>query len=311
MIVSEEFLKRLLEGQEDLFEALLAAKRLKEKVFGNFIETCAITNAKSGRCPSDCKFCAQSSFYDTRAPVYPLLSVNELRQRACEAAQHGIDRFSFVTSGISLSNKEFRTLLEVISQVRKEFPELKLCASLGQLDQERLKALKEAGLERYHHNLECAPSFYPAICSRQSWKDRYLTALRVKEMGLSLCCGGIFGLGESSEHVIEFARVLKDLAPDSIPVNFLHPIAGTPFEKASFLTPQKALAILCVLRFVLPETSLRICGGREFNLRDLQALGLFPADALMVGNYLTTRGRDLQDDREMILDLGYATHLKA
>ena len=303
-------LRELLEGKADLFEALLEAKKTKERAFGKFIETCAILNAKSGRCASDCKFCAQSKFHTTGAPDYPLLPEEELLSRAREAAKRGIDRFSFVTSGISLSKKEFRRLLQTISRLREELPGLKLCASLGQLDRESLEALKEAGLDRYHHNLECAESFYPRICTRQSWKDRYLTALRVKEVGLSLCCGGLFGLGEGTEHVLEFAATLKDLSPDSVPVNFLHPIPGTPLEGASYLTPQKALAILCVLRFELPEAAIRICGGREYNLRDLQALALLPANALMVGNYLTTSGRNIEADKQMIEDLGYESNLK-
>ncbi len=304
------YLLRLLKGEEDPFKALLEAKEIKERTFGGFIETCAIVNAKSGRCASDCKFCAQSKFYRTKAPIYPLLPQDELLRRAEEATSKGVDRFSFVTSGISLSPKEFESLLETIFRIRGEFPELKLCASLGQLNRESLEALKEAGISRYHHNLECAASFYPEICSRQSWKDRYYTAQRAKEVGLSLCCGGLFGLGEAAEHVLEFAYTLKDLGPDSVPVNFLHPIAGTPLEGASFLTPQKALAILCVLRFVLPETAIRVCGGREFNLRDLQALALFPANALMVGNYLTTTGRNIESDKQMILDLGYESNLR-
>ncbi len=303
------YLTGLLQGEEDLFEALLEAKRIKEAHFGHFIETCAILNAKSGRCASDCKFCAQSRYYRTKAPVYPLLSEEEILEKAAWAESKGINRFSLVTSGIRLDRKEFKKLLKIIAKIASHHPKLKLCASLGTLEQEELLALKEAGLSRYHHNLECAESFYHQICTRQKWRRRYETAKRVKEAGLSLCCGGIFGLGEGEEQVIEFAHTLKELGPDSVPVNFLHPIAGTPLEKAAYLTPQKALAILCVLRFVLPETSLRVCGGREFNLRDLQALLLFPADALMVGHYLTTSGRNLASDRQMILDLGYQTTL--
>ena len=311
MAFSRKYLQRLIRGEAELFEALLEAKRLKERRFGDFIETCAITNAKSGRCASDCKFCAQSSFYQTGAPVYPLLPKEDLIFQAERAYTCGINRFSFVTSGIRLTTKEFENLLEVIRKVKKKCPGLSLCASLGQLGEEELLALKEAGLCRYHHNLECAQSFYPQISTRQRWEDRLKTAQRVKEVGLSLCCGGIFGLGETEEHVFEFAATLKDLSPDSVPVNFLHPIPGTPLEGASYLTPARALSILCVLRFLLPETSIRVCGGREYNLRDLQALALLPADSLMVGNYLTTSGRKLSRDRQMIADLGYRSTLKA
>ncbi|HIE32516.1 MAG TPA: biotin synthase BioB [Thermodesulfobacteriaceae bacterium] len=305
-----EELRALLQGKLELWPYLEEARRLKERRFGRWVETCAIVNAKSGRCPSDCKFCAQSARWHTEAPVYPLLSEDELLSAAERAAQAGIDRFSFVTSGVTLETQDLERLLRVIERCRKEFPELKLCASLGQMGVEELRALKEAGLSRYHHNLETAGTFYPHICTVQDWRARLKTAERVKEVGLSLCCGGIFGLGESPEHVLEFAETLRQLEVDSVPVNFLHPIPGTPLEEASYLTPLRCLAILVVLRFMLPEAEIRVCGGREYNLRDLQALILFPANALMVGNYLTTKGRNLSDDRQMILDLGYTSGLR-
>ncbi len=311
MSYSEDYFLALLEGKADLFKALLAAQKLKEKHFGSFIETCAILNAKSGRCASDCKFCAQSARYRTKAPVYPLLEEKELISKAKEAYRKGINRFSFVTSGIKLSAKEFNRLLKVIEVLKKSSPAIQLCASLGQLKKEELLALKKAGLDRYHHNLETAKSFYPYVCSAQAWEDRFKTALRVKEVGLSLCCGGLFGLGESEAQIFEFIDNLKELEPDSVPVNFLHPIPGTPLERAQYLTPKKALAILCVLRLSWPEASIRVCGGREYNLRDLQAFSLLPANALMVGHYLTTSGRDLKKDHQMILDLGYQTTLRA
>jgi len=300
----------LLEGQKEIWLYLELARRIREEHFGRFVETCAIVNAKSGLCPSDCHFCAQAACYQTGAPVYPLLSEEELLASAERASLVGINRFSFVTSGIKLNPREFDRLLETIRRVREEFPDLKLCASLGQLGWEELKALREAGVSRYHHNLETAKSFYPQICSRQSWKDRLATAIRAQETGLSLCCGGIFGLGESPEQIIEFIETLRILRVDSVPVNFLHPIPGTPLAKAKYLSPLKCLAILSLMRIFLPETEIRVCGGREYNLRDLQALALLPANALMVGNYLTTRGRKLSDDWQMIFDLGYSSTLK-
>ncbi len=308
-MIAQKEIEALLSGKLPLWPYLEEARRVREATFGQEVETCAILNAKSGRCPSDCAFCAQSAHHRAKAPVYPLLSSDEILSAAEEAARAGIDRFSLVTSGISLSAREFERLLEVIREIRKRWPRLKLCASLGQLGGSELLALKEAGLSRYHHNLETAESLYPRICSTQSWRDRLRTAERVKEAGLSLCCGGIFGLGETPAQVLELAGTLASLSPDSIPVNFLHPIPGTPLEGAKNLTPLKCLAILCVLRFLLPEKEIRICGGREYNLRDLQALSLLPASALMVGHYLTTRGRDIADDRQMIEDLGYRSNL--
>ncbi|OAG27292.1 biotin synthase BioB [Thermodesulfatator autotrophicus] len=307
---NRDYLLALLRGEEDVFIALLETKKLKEKYFGNFVETCGILNTKSGHCPSDCKFCAQSKHWSAKINTYPLLEEKKILAAAEKAYEAGVNRFSLVTSGVRLSRQEFKQILKVIEAIKKTLPGLKLCASLGQLGYEELKALKEAGLSRYHHNLETAESFYPYICSTQNWQDRLKTAERVKEIGLSLCCGGIFGLGETAEQVIELGETLHNLAPDSIPINFLHPIPGTPLEKASFLTPTKALAILAVLRFLLPDKEIRVCGGREYNLRDLQALLLLPSNALMVGNYLTTSGRKLSDDSQMIKDLGFKSSLK-
>ncbi len=309
--MERETLLSLLTGEIPLWPYLEEARRLREEHFGRRVETCAIVNAKSGRCPSDCRFCAQSAHWKTRAPEYPLLSEDELLRAAEAATRAGIDRFSLVTSGVRPSSGELERLARVVERVRREFPGLKLCASLGQLSLPELEMLRAAGLSRYHHNLETAESFYPRICSHQRWRDRYETALRVKEAGLSLCCGGIFGLGESEEQVLELAETLVELSPDSVPVNFLHPIPGTPLERARYLTPLKCLAILVALRLKLPRTQIRVCGGREYNLRELQVFVPLICDALMVGNYLTTRGRRLSDDRQMILDLGYTSGLKA
>ena len=309
-MISRQELEALLEGKVPLWSYLDQARKLKEAQFGLFIETCSILNAKSGRCPSDCAFCAQSIHHRAQISVYPLRPKEELISAAQKAFDFGVDRFSFVTSGIHLSPREFDLLLESINEIRTRFPSLKICASLGQIGRKELELLKEVGLSRYHHNLETAPDFYPRICSRQAWKHRWQTAERVKEVGLSLCCGGIFGLGEGPQEILKLAELLISLGPDSIPINFLHPIAGTPLEGSHYLTPLKCLAILCVFRFLLPEAEIRVCGGREYNLRDLQALALLPANALMVGHYLTTRGRELAHDQQMIEDLGYQTHLK-
>ncbi len=309
MKIKQSQLKAILAGETPLLPWLEVARRVKEARFGKKIETCAIVNAKSGRCPSDCHFCAQAKEWATGAKIYPLLAEEELLRRAEEAAATGIDRFSFVTSGISLSTTELERLLRVIETLRERVPGLVLCASLGRLSRAQLAELKAAGLDRYHHNLETSEEFYPRICSRQLWRDRYQTILAAKEVGLSTCCGGIFGMGETDEDVLSLAGALKVLEVDSVPVNFLHPIPGTPLEGVKHLTPLKALRILIVLRLLLPGAEIRLCGGREYNLGDLQALSLYPASGLMVGNYLTTRGRDLAQDREMIRALGYTSGL--
>jgi len=300
----------LRSSPEDFYPALLKAFKLKRALFGTFIETCAIVNAKSGLCPSDCKFCAQSAKFKTKAKSYPLMDQRELYKTALKAFERGINRFSFVISGISPTREDLKTIGKVIERLKAKSSKFKICASLGQLGKEELKFLKECGLDRYHHNLETSKEFYPKIATLQRWEDRVKTIERAKEVGLSTCCGGIFGLGEGEEDVISLAKTLKELEVDSVPVNFLHPIEGTPLEKANYLTPLKCLKILTVLRFALPKAQIRVCGGREFNLKELQPLALLPSDSLMVGNYLTTKGRSLKDDAKMIEDMGFRSSLK-
>ncbi len=308
--MKEQILEVLNSPVEKFYEFLSEANRLKFRHFGNFIETCAILNAKSGSCPSDCKFCAQSSHFNLRIRVYPLFPEKELLERALSAFDLGIDRFSFVTSGVSPTREDLKVIGKVIEKLKAEKPDCKVCASLGQMGKEELSFLKSCGLDRYHHNLETSREFYPKISTVQSWEDRYRTVLTAKEVGLSTCCGGIFGLGESEEDVVSFIESLRELSVDSIPVNFLHPIKGTPLEGADYLTPLKCLRILTAIRLSIPEAEIRVCGGRERNLRELQPLSLFPANALMVGNYLTTKGRSLRDDYQMIKDLGFESNLK-
>ncbi len=292
------------------WDFFFAAFNLRRVFFRNFVETCAILNAKSGKCPSDCKFCAQSAKYNVPIKVYPLLSKQELVAYALKAFERGIDRFSFVTSGVSLSRKDIKIIGEAVEEILSFVPSARVCASLGQLSKEDLKFLKSCGLKRYHHNLETSKEFYPEISSYQRWEDRFKTVLVAKEVGLEVCCGGIFGLGESEEDVASFVGSLKELEVDSVPVNFLKPIKGTPLENANFLTPLTCLRILVALRLAMPSVSIRVCGGREYNLKDLQPFAVLLVDALMVGNYLTTKGRNLQDDKEMIENLNFRSNLK-
>jgi len=308
--VIEKLRDALNSTPEEFYPLLTQAFKLKTERFGTFIETCAIVNAKSGLCPSDCKFCAQSAKFKVKAKIYPLLSEGELYSAALKAFEHGINRFSFVISGISPTKEDLKRIGRVIERLKTKNPEFKVCASLGQLGKEELKFLKECGLDRYHHNLETSKEFYPKIATLQRWEDRVKTIERAKEVGLSTCCGGIFGLGERDEDIVSLAKTLRELSVDSVPVNFLHPIKGTPLEGANYLTPLKCLKILTALRFALPEAQIRVCGGREYNLRELQPLALLAVDSLMVGNYLTTKGRNLKDDKETIEDMGFRSSLK-
>ena len=308
----EEVILEILSSYKDFrfWNYFLVSKNLRFLYFDNVVETCGIANAKSGRCPSDCKFCAQSIKFNVPIDVYPLLSKEELVKKALLAFKKGIDRFSFVTSGVALSKKEIKLLGEAIEEILSEIPEAKLCASLGQIKKGDLKYLKSCGLKRYHHNLETSKEFYPNVSSYQKWEDRFKTVATAKEVGLEVCCGGIFGLGESDKDVVSLIKSLKSLEVDSVPINFLRPIKGTPLENANYLTPLKCLAIVTAFRYAMPLTSLRVCGGREYNLRELQPFLLLVVDALMVGNYLTVKGRKLEDDRVMIEDLGLISNLR-
>jgi len=308
--VRDLILEVLNSETEEFYGFLFKAGRLRFRHFRDSVETCAILNAKSGHCPSDCKFCAQSSHFKLKIEVYPLLSEKELLSRALSAFELGIDRFSFVTSGVSPTKEDLKVIGKVVERLKSERPECKICASLGQLGKEELSFLKSCGLDRYHHNLETSREFYPKISTLQRWEDRYRTVLSAKDVGLSTCCGGIFGLGESEEDIVSLIKSLKELSVDSIPVNFLQPIKGTPLEGADYLTPLKCLKILTAIRLSIPEAEIRVCGGRERNLRELQPLSLLPANALMVGNYLTTKGRNLKDDYQMIKDLGFKSNLR-
>ncbi len=268
--------------------------------------TCAIVNAKSGRCAENCRFCAQSAHHGTDAPAYPLLSTDELVARAEQTAEAGADYCGFVMSGTRPTREEFDRLCEAAARIAKRVP-IRLCASLGLLSEEEAKRLKEAGFASYHHNIETAPSLYPEICPSHNFDERAQTARNAKAAGLRLCCGGLFGLGESWEQRLELSRVLAELDVDSIPVNFLSAIPGTPLEAMPPLPPEEALAIVAVLRLLHPARDIVICGGRSKILGRFEPL-LFAAGAngLMVGNYLTTAGGAVEADRDMLRTLGMA-----
>jgi biotin synthase len=268
------------------------------------VDICAIINARAGRCSEDCRFCAQAAYYHTDVPIYPLRSTASIVAQAKRAAATGIRRLSIVTSGRSQAEDDFDEILTTIRKIKKE-TSLLLCASLGFISPEQARALKNAGLTRYHHNLETAPSFFPQICTTHTLEDRIRTISTAREAGLEICTGGIIGLGETPEQRVELAFTLKKLEVSSIPVNILHPIPGTPLENQPPLSPLEILRTLAVFRLILPQATIRYAGGREANLRDLQVLGLAGGiDGLITGDYLTTPGQTPARDFAMIRDLG-------
>lgn len=303
-IGEDTFLAILRMSMENLMEILAASSRVRRHFFGNSVRLCAICNAKSGRCSEDCAFCSQSAFYQTSSPEYPFLPGEKLLALVLDAEKLFLDRYSIVTSGRSLNAKD----LEGFALALEAFPKGKLryCASLGILSESELYRLKEAGLTRYHHNLETAASLFPSICSTHSYEERIQTLKNAKKAGLEICCGGIFGLGETPEQILEFAKTLAELDVDAVPMNFLVPHAGTPLGSQPLTSPLLCLAILAAFRLFLPQTHLIVCGGREQNLGSLQPLAFFAgATGLMVGDFLTSEGRGMAQDLAMLRDGGW------
>lgn len=303
-ITAEEALCLFEEGTENPFAVMAQASEIRERFRGKEINLCAIVNAKSGRCSEDCAFCAQSAHYRTGAPVFPLKKAEEIAKEAKEALKAGAEMFSIVTSGKKLRReKEWQEVCRAIELVSRIG--LKPCASLGIIEKRRARQLKEAGLFRYHHNLETARSFFPQICTTHSYEEDAETIEIAKDAGLSVCAGGIIGLGEGISHRIELALTLRELKVDSVPLNFLNPIKGTPLYRRDLLPPLEILLTISIFRFLLPDKDLRLCGGTEKNLRQLLPLAIVAgANAVMTGNYLTTEGRNPALDHELIRDLG-------
>jgi len=291
-------------GDDDLDLLLTVADRLRRERFGNRVHLCSIVNAKSGRCPENCAFCAQSAHHDTKAPVYPLVSAERIVSEAEEAVRRGARCYGIVTSGTSVTDQEIETICEAVRTIRERLPITPSC-SLGILTDEKLQRLKEAGVGTYHHNLETSRTFFPRICTTHDYEEDVETVRAAKRTGLTVCSGGLFGMGESLRDRVELALLLRDLSVDSIPLNFLNPIQGTPLAGISAITPRECLRTIALFRVICPTASISVCGGREYNLRDLQSW-IFRAGAngMMIGNYLTTSGRNPDDDLRMLADLG-------
>ncbi len=303
-ISAGEALELFIEGSNAFYRVLAAASEIREHFRGKQIILCGITNAKSGRCSEDCKFCAQSSHYPTDAPSYPLKSAKEMIAEAALTKKDGAQFFGIVTSGKQVrAKKEWSEIFKAIEGIRKIgiFP----CASLGILDDAKAGELKDAGLYRYHHNLETARSYFKNICTTHDYEENVATIRAAKAAGLSVCAGALFGMGEGITHRIELAATLRELHVDSVPINLLDPIKGTPLAGSRPLAPAEILMTIALYRFMLPDRDIKLCGGKEKNLRQLLPLGIVAgANSLMTGNYLTTTGRVSRLDHEMIIDLG-------
>ncbi len=302
-ITAAEGLKILNAQGSEYTQFMAGAHSIKEQTLGNRIDLCSIINAKSGRCAENCSFCAQSSHHQTETPIYDLKSCDEMVQGAVQAEKEGNHCYGIVTSGTGVSaGEEFNRITEAIGRIGRETA-IEPSASLGILDETSAAALAKAGCVTYHHNLETARSFFPEICTTHDYEDDVATVRLAKQSGMQVCCGGIFGLGESLEQRVEMGLTLRELEVDSVPLNFLNPIAGTPLENNALLTPIDCLRIITLYRYLLPGKRITVCGGREKNLRDFQsAIFMAGASGTMVGNYLTTTGRARADDLQMLTD---------
>lgn len=294
-------------SDQSTLEVLAVANRIRKHFQGDGVELCSIINAKSGKCTENCAFCAQSIHHQVYIQAYQLLDREVILNRAKLMEKEGAHRFALVISGRGVKEgSELDRLVDVIAVLAKEV-KLGLCASLGLLTPQAADRLKEAGLSRYHHNVETARSFFPRICSTHTYEERVETIKTVRKLGMSVCSGVIVGMGESKKQRVEMAREIKDLGVDSVPINILNPIKGTPLGERAAPNPWEILKTVAVFRLIMPRTNLRFCGGREINLRDLQALGMLAgANGLMIGNYLTTTGREPKTDLQMLVDLGFS-----
>lgn len=306
-ISQEQAVAILNASEEEYFQEIMPlAKKLRERAFGGQISFCSITNAKSGACVEDCKFCAQSAHYKgAESPVYGLKSAEAIAADAKEAENFGATEFSIVTSGRGMTKeREINTLVDALHKIHEE-TELESCASLGLMEEKDLLRLKEAGMVHYHHNIETSRSYFPNIVNSHTFDEEVETLKTAKKLGFEICSGGILGMGENLDQRVEFAFNLKEIDPNSIPLNFLNPRPGTPLSELHDLTPLDCLKSISMIRMVLPQKELFVCGGREVNLQEYQDK-IFDAGAsgTMLGNYLTTKGQNPETDLEMISRLG-------
>lgn len=315
----DEIIQRILAGGEmsteegqwmirldsDYLTALMAgADRLRRTYRGDHIEACAISNVRSGNCSENCGFCSQSGHHKTEAPVYDFIKTETLVEQAQRAREWGVSDFGVVSKGWGVRSKREAAQLAEYFSALGEGSDVGRCASLGVLDEKTAKNLREAGLENYHHNLESAESFFDNVCTSHSYQENIDTIRHAREAGLRVCAGGIIGMGESLDQRIELADTLRKLEVESVPMNFLSPAMGTPMANITPMAPMEILQTIAVFRYMLPRAEIRIAGGRQF-LRDLQGMIFFAgASGIMVGDYLTTKGRTVEHDLQMLKDLG-------
>ncbi len=304
--IGREEARSLLDvGREELPFLMHAADTVRRRFCSNRIDLCSLINAKSGLCSEDCKFCTQSSTYKTGCKVYSLVSVEKMVREAKAAKKAGASNFCIVISGGGPTRKEFDKIKKAIKRIDKEVG-IKVDCSLGSLEHGMVKELKKLGIDKYNHNLETSENFYKKICTTHPYKNRLSMVGMLKDVELSPCCGGIIGMGEKEDDRVALIFALKSLGVTCVPLNILNPRKGTPLEDVEPLSPFDILKTIAVFRLVLPRATIKVAGGREHALRDLQAMAFMAgANGMIIGGYLTTRGRSVEKDLQMAKDLGF------
>jgi biotin synthase len=301
----EEALAVLQAEDSELPELLRAVFTVRERFWGRKVKICVLQNARSGLCPEDCHYCSQSAISKATINKYRLLPFDQLVAGAHKAVAAGARRYCMVTSGRGPSEQDIAHLSEATRAIKKEYPSLEICVSLGLMDEGKARQLKASGVGWVNHNLNTSRRFHPEICTTHTYEDRVATVRNVKSAGLSTCCGGILGMGENDEDIIDLAYAVRELEIDSIPVNFLLPITGTPLEKRRDFAPSRGIKALCLMRFLNPRSEIRMAAGREFYLGEWAGLVFYPANSIFVEGYLTTPGQVAQAAQQLVVAAGF------
>jgi biotin synthase len=303
-LTHDEGLSILRSPDDEIIDLVAAAHAVRRRYFGNTVQLYFLMNAKSGLCPEDCNYCSQSKVSDAEIPRYNLLNREKLLDGARIAHERGSKTYCIVISARGPNESEIRAVETIVPQIKRQYG-LNICACLGLLTPEQANRLAACGVDKVNHNLNSSEEHYGTICTTHTYQDRVETLKAVRAAGMELCSGGIVGMGEADDDVVRMCFALRDLKVESIPVNFLNPIDGTPLAGKGDLNPRYCLKVLCLFRLANPTSEIRIAGGRELHLRSLQPLGLYAANSVFVGDYLTTKGQPPEADYRMIEDLGF------
>ncbi|MGD9647575.1 MAG: biotin synthase BioB [Pirellulales bacterium] len=303
-LTADEGLAVLGSPDDELMDLLAATYRVRRQHFGNEVQLYFLMNAKSGLCPEDCSYCSQSKVSEAEIPRYNLLDEQKLLDGARIAAERQAKTYCIVISARGPNDREVAAIESIVPKIKAAY-NLKVCACLGLLRPDQAQRLAAAGVDRVNHNLNTSESYYGDICTTHTWQDRVDTLAAVRDAGMEMCSGGIVGMGERDGDVVDMVFALRELGVHSIPINFLNAISGTPLAGISRLNPRYCLKVLCLARLANPASEIRIAGGRELHLRSLQPLGMYAANSLFVGDYLTTKGQPAAEDYRMLEDLGF------